>query len=36
MGPSGYDDFDVAVEGEAAGFGFGGELGFDLGLEMEV
>ena len=25
-----------AVEGDAAGVGFGGELGFDFGLEIEV
>jgi hypothetical protein len=28
--------FDEAFEGDAAGAGFGGELGFDFGLEIEV
>jgi hypothetical protein len=33
---AGDDLLDVLLEGEAAGVGFCGELGFDLGLEFEV
>ena len=32
----GHDGLDVAIQRQTLGLGFGGELGFEFGLEVEM